>query len=136
MIPFTIVFFALHLVPVWLYIASIIRRVGGYKNLQYHLTNKRIIIRNGLIGIDFKIFYYSDISSLSVKVGLWDRMFKVGDLYIQSANQSAVLEDISKPYFYLSKIQKIVQDIKTDMSYPNDLRPETNQGYNTKYQPK
>ena len=133
---FVIAFFALHLIPVWMYIVNIVRRVAGYKNLQYYLTNKRLIIRNGLIGIDFKIFYYSDIASLTVKVGIFDRLFKVGDLYIISTNQSAVLDDIENPYFYLGKIQKIVQDIKTDMAFPNNLRPEENSGYKTKYNPK
>lgn len=135
-VAFVVIFFALHLIPVWLYIGRIIKRVIDYKNLQYYLTNKRIIIRNGLIGIDFKIFYYSEIAAVTVKVGLFDRLFKVGDLYIQSTNQSAILDDIENPYFYLSKIQKIVQDIKTDMAYPNNLRPEENNGYKTKYTPK
>ena len=133
MIPVLIGFFALHLLPVWLYIAGIVKRVGGYKNIEYVITDKRIIIRSGLIGIDFRYFYYSAIQSVTVKVGLWDRMFKVGDLYLTATNQSAVLEDIKNPYFFGTKIEKIVQDIKADISYPNDLRPEENHGYNTKY---
>lgn len=133
MIPVLIGFFALHLLPVWLYIAAIVKRVGGYKNIEYVLTDKRVIIRSGLIGIDFRYFYYSAISSLTVKVGLWDRMFKVGDLYLVAPNQSAVLEDIKNPYFYGTKIEKIVHDIKADISYPNDLRPKENHGYGTKY---
>ncbi len=133
MIPVLIGFFALHLLPVWLYIAGIVKRVGGYKNIEYVLTDKRVIIRSGLIGIDFRYFYYSAIQSVTVKVGLWDRLFKVGDLYLTATNQSAVLEDIKNPYFFGTKIEKIVQDIKADISYPNDLRPEENHGYNTKY---
>ena len=133
MIPVLIGFFALHLLPVWLYIAGIVKRVGGYKNIEYVITDKRIIIRSGLIGIDFRYFYYSAILSVTVKVGLWDRLFKVGDLYLTAANQAAVLEDIKNPYFFGTKIEKIVQDIKADISYPNDLRPEENHGYNTKY---
>ena len=60
-------------------------------------------------------------------------MFKVGDLYFTAHNQSAVLMDIEKPYFFLNKLQKITLDIKTDIHYPNDLRPSENHGYNTKY---
>ena len=30
-------------------------------------------------------------------------------------------------------LQKITHDIKTDIYYPNDLRPAENKGYNTKY---
>ena len=126
-------FFVIHLIPVWLYIAGIIKKLAGYKNIKYVLTDKRIIIRSGLIGIDFKIFYYSEIDSIDVKVGLLDRIFKVGDLYIKSKTQSAVIEDIKAPYAYSSKIQKIILDIKADIEFPNDYRPDKNSGYNTNY---
>ena len=86
-----------------------------------------------MIGIDFKIFNYYEINSLDVKVGIFDRMFKVGDLYIKSNSQSAIIEDIKAPYAYSTKIQKIILDLKTDMNYPNDLRPDENHGYKTKY---
>lgn len=126
-------FFALHLIPVWLFIANLVKRIGGYKNVEYVFTDKRIILRSGIIGIDFKIIYYSEIASVDVKVGLWDRMFKVGDIHITYASGVAVLEDVHHPYEYSTKIQKIAQDIRSDMQYPNDLRPEENHGYNTKY---
>lgn len=136
MLWFIIPFFALHLIPLWIYIINIIRTVGGIKNIEYVFTDKRIIIRSGLIGVDFKTFYYTDIEGINVKVGIFDRMFKVGDLYIKSPTQSAVLDDIKNPYFFLSKLQKITLDLKTDIYYPNNLRPNENDGYNTKYTPK
>ena len=101
--------------------------------MQYVFTEKRVIIRSGLVGIDFKSIYYSDISGVNVKVGFLDRLLKVGDIYIRANNQSAVLNDIQNPYFILSRLQKITLDIKTDIYYPNNLRPEENDGYNTKY---
>ena len=132
-LPIIIVFFAFHLIPLWLYIANVVKKVGGYKNIEYVFTDKRIIIRSGIIGIDFKYFYYQDIASVIVKVGLFDRLFKVGDLHLASNGQAAVLDDIDHPYEYSAKIQKLVTDIRTDMAYPNDLRPEENHGYKTKY---
>ena len=126
-------FFIIHLIPVWLYLGQVIKRVWGYKNLSYTFTDKRIIIRSGLIGIDFRFIYYSDIASVDVKVGLLDRMFKVGDLYIKSSTQSLVLDDIKSPYQYGDKIQDLVRDLKADINYPNNLRPETNDGYKTRY---
>ena len=128
-----IVFFAFHLTPVWIWIANIITASKGYKNLEYVFTNKRIIIRSGIIGIDFKNIYYSEIQSVNLKVGLIDKMLKVGDIYIKSKNSSQVLFDISDPYFITQKLQEIVIDIKTDIEFPNGLRPEENPGYKTKY---
>lgn len=135
-IPLVILFFAVHLLPVWLFIANMIKRVSGFKNIEYVFTNKRIIVRSGLIGIDFKSLYYSNITGVNVKVGIFDRIFKVGDVYITAINQSAVLEDIEDPYFYMSKIQEIAHDIKTDIEFPNAFRPNENPGYHTDYKKK
>lgn len=133
MIAFMIGFFALHLLPVWLYIANLIKKLAGYKNIEYVFTDKRIIIRSGLVGIDFKSIYYTSLESVNLKVGLFDRLFKVGDIYLKANTQTAVLEDIENPYVYLSKLQKIALDIKSDIYYPNDLRPSENHGYQTEY---
>lgn len=130
---FIVPFFALHLMPVWIWLANIIKSNKSHKNLEYAFTEKRIIIRSGVIGIDFKNIYYSDIESVNLKVGLIDRMCKVGDIYIQANTQTTVIQDIENPYFILSKLQKIVLDIKTDIYFPNNLRPKENDGYKTKY---
>jgi membrane protein YdbS with pleckstrin-like domain len=127
------VFLIFHMTPVWIWLGNIIRSAIEYKNIEYVFTEKRIIVRSGIIGIDFKSVYYSEVEGVNLRVGLFDKIFKVGDVYIQSMKQSTVLYDISNPYFILSRLQKITLDIKTDINYPNDLRPETNHGYNTKY---
>ncbi len=127
------VFFAFHLIPVWIWIGNIITASRGHKNLEYAFTNKRIIIRSGIIGIDFQNIYYSEIESVNLRVGLSDKMLKVGDVYIKSKSKSQVLFDIEDPYFITQKLQEIVIDIKTDIEFPNGLRPEENPGYNTQY---
>lgn len=129
-------FFAFHLMPVWFAVAKIVRAVRGWKNIEYVFTEKRIIVRSGMIGINFANIYYSDIHGVNLRVGFFDRFFKVGDIYISASVQSQVLYDLENPYFILSRIQKIVIDLKTDVYFPNDLRPETNSGFNTKYKPK
>lgn len=126
-------FFALHLAPVWIWLTGIITGLKEYKNIEYAFTEKRIIVRSGLIGVDFKNVYYTDIESVNLKVGFTDEIFKVGDVYIKAKNESVVLFDIKNPYEITSKLQKITLDIKTDIYYPNALRPEENPGYNTKY---
>ena len=133
MIAFIVVFFALHLLPVWIFLSNVVKKMIGYKNLTYAFTDRRIIIRSGVIGIDFKYIYYSAIDTVDVKVGILDRIFKVGDVVIKGPGQSCVLDDIKTPYSYSTKIQEIVRDLKADMAFPNDLRPEENHGYNTKY---
>lgn len=133
LIIFVVAFFALHLLPLWMYIINIVKTMAGSKNIEYVFTNRRIIVRSGVIGIDFKTIYYTDVEGINCRVGIFDRMFKVGDLYIKAHDQSAVLMNIETPYFFLEKLQKITLDIKTDIQYPNDLRPKENHGYKTDY---
>ena len=132
-IIFLIVFFAFHLMPVWIWLGNVITASKQHKNLEYAFTNTRIIIRSGVIGVDFKNIYYADISSVNLKVGVVDRILKVGDVYIKSASGADVLYDIDDPYFITQKLQTIVVDIKTDIQFPNALRPQENAGYHTVY---
>ena len=130
---FIIPFFALHLAPVWVWVAGIVRAATEIKNLEYVFTDKRIIIRSGIIGIDFKFLYYNEIESVNVKVNWTDKLFKVGDIYVNAKSSAAVLYDLHNPYILGTKLQKVVQDITTDINYPNALRPDHNPGYHTKY---
>lgn len=130
---FIFVFFAFHLVPVWIWIANVVTANRQHKNLEYAFTNRRIIVRSGIIGIDFKNVFYTDVEAVNLKVGIVDKMLKVGDIYINSKAGATVLFDIDNPYFITGRLQKIVADIKADTLFPNNLRPEENDGYKTDY---
>ena len=130
---FMAVFFLFHLAPVWIWLSHVLTANRQHENLEYAFTNKRIIIKSGIIGIDFKNIYYSEIDSVNLRVGLVDRIEKVGDIYIKSIGGANVLYDLENPYSLTEKLQKIVVDIKTDIQFPNNLRPAENDGYSTKY---
>lgn len=135
MIWFIIPFFAIHLAPVWIYIANLVRTRIGAKNIEYVFTDRRIIVRSGVIGIDFVSLMYADVVAVNCKVGITEKLFKVGDIAIQAKSSSTLLNNIPDPYFYLSKLQQIVLDLKSDVAFPNDLRPGANHGYKTSYNP-
>lgn len=130
---FMAVFFLFHLAPVWIWLSHVLTANRQHENLEYAFTQKRIIIKSGIIGIDFKNIYYSEIDSVNLRVGLVDRIEKVGDIYIKSIGGANVLYDLENPYTLTEKLQKIVVDIKTDIQFPNNLRPAENDGYSTKY---
>ena len=130
---FMAAFFLFHLMPVWIWLSNVLTANRQHENLEYAFTNKRIIIKSGIIGIDFKNIYYSEIDSVNLRVGLVDRIEKVGDIYIKSIGGANVLYDLENPYTLTEKLQKIVVDIKTDIQFPNNLRPAENDGYSTKY---
>ena len=131
MIPF----FILHLMPVWIWVGSLIKKSLEHKNVEYVVTNRRIVIRRGIIGIDFLSLFYSDVEGVTVRVSFLDRLFKVGDLYIVAKQTKAMISDIKDPYSVYQLIQKVSLDMRTDISYPNAFRPEANPGYTTSYNP-
>ncbi len=127
-------FFVIHLAPVWIWLAGIIRGIAEHKNVHYVITDKRLLVRTGIIP-DIKIIDFSSLQSINCRVGIIDRMLHVGDLYVTYASGKVVLFDIANPYKVANTLQKIISDIKADIYYPNALRPEGNNGYNTRYTP-
>ena len=139
---FLIPFFLIHLFPVWIWLGSTLTASTRWKNTQYAVTDKRILIRNGLIGYDYKSIYYTEISNVNLRVGMIDKMLGVGDIYLSlqgytSKGQPLMssIVDIENPEKAFKIIQQAVLDIQTDIHYPNALRPEHNPGYNTTYRP-
>lgn len=140
---FLIVFFAIHLMPVWIWLSNVLTANKKWKNTEYAVTDKRIIVKTGVIGMGYNSLYYTDIKNVTLNVGAIDKMLGVGDIHFhtnpfsmvtsgKSAAGTAFL-DIQDAYEIYPKIQKIVLDIQTDIQYPNELRPDINNGYNTKY---
>ena len=51
MLWFVIPFFAIHLMPVWIWLSNLLTANKKWKNTVYALTNKRIIMSSGFIGL-------------------------------------------------------------------------------------
>lgn len=133
---FVIPFLALHMMPVWIWLGNVLTANKKWKNTKYVVTDRRIIIITGFIGMDYQTIYYKDIQKVQLKINFIDKLLGVGDIYFdlktKVANNASFL-DIENCYELYPKLQKVVLDIQTDIEYPNNLRPENNDGYNTKY---
>ena len=135
-------FFLLHLTPLWLGIGNFIRLFLVFTNTGYVITNKRVLLRTGFWGIDFKSVDYDKIQDAQVTVNPLERIFNVGSIRINSGftNSRGVyaydtIAAISDPYEVFRKIKTTSVNVKTDWNYPNKLRPDENPGYKTKYNP-
>ncbi len=142
MLGFIVPFFALHLMPVWIWLFNMLTASGRWKNTQYAITDKRIIMCNGLVGYEFQSIYYKDISNVTMHVGVLDRMLGVGDIictlnYNTGSDQSghAKILDLENSQEVYGILQKTILDVQADIHYPNALRPSDNPGYNTQYRP-
>ena len=132
---FLVGFFALHLMPVWIWLSNLLTAGARWKNTEYAVTNKRIMIRNGLIGYEYKSLYYTEITNVSLQVGIIDRMCGVGDIHISSSKGNGVILDVANPERVFGVVQRTVMDMQTDIHFPNALRPDNNPGYRTVYSP-
>jgi membrane protein YdbS with pleckstrin-like domain len=132
------------LIPVIQALYFILKRLLSYSNTAYGYSNKRVMMRTGFIGTDFKTIDYDKISDIEVTVNIIERIFNVGTIRFFSGRTktdddvTSKLYDnwisISNPYEVFKMLKQTSIDIKTDFNYPNALRPNTNPGYKTKYQ--
>ena len=137
---FLIPFMLLHLMPVWIWLGSMITAGKRWKNTNYFVTNRRIIIQGGFLAVNESSLFYKDLCNTRLRIGLLDKLFHTGDIlfdngvpYHRKNQPIPMLEDLEDPHSVYNRVQKIILDIQTDMEYPNAYRPETNPGYNTDY---
>ena len=68
------------LIPIGIYLAAILIIFGltalHYKNVYYAYSNKRIIIRSGIFGVDYKSLDMSMIGVVDVYVSLLDKILR------------------------------------------------------------
>ena len=98
-----------------------------YKNRYYAYTGKRIIIRSGVIGIDFKSLEFKHLTATIVNVTFLDKIIgrNTGNLRFGSPSSPVsamymnpyVFKHISKPYDTLREIKEIIDTCeKSDKS--------------------
>ncbi len=142
MLGFLIPFFALHLMPVWIWLANTVTASRRWKNTNYYVTNRRIILQGGFLAVNETSLFYKDLRNAHMKIGLLDKIFQTGDIVFDNGipmnskkSQPYMMEDLENPQEVYNRIQKVILDIQTDMEYPNAFRPAENPGYNTQYHP-
>ena len=144
---FLIPFFALHLMPVWMYLGGVILTMRRYRNTEYIITNLGVYISGGSFSYTYEMKPFAELSHISIHRGIFDQNLGVGDVELSSsqmdfyvnrnrrvANQKKFAICNVENYQEIYQIVKQLQtDIYSDTMYPNDMRPETNHGYQTQY---
>lgn len=104
------------------------------------MTDHAVYVSGGIFTMNLETKTFAELSRVNLHRGIFDQIFHVGDVLI-TTNQftrkgmPAVIginsiSEYSKVFQLVKKLQK---DIYSDIMYPNDLRPEENHGYKTKY---
>lgn len=137
---FIIPFFALHLMPVWLYLGGVLFAIRRYKNTSYIVTDRGVYISGGVFSRTYNHKPFAELSHVNLHRGIFDQMCNVGDIILTSnqftednKSNSLSINSISNYTDVYNLVKKLQTDIYTDAMYPNDMRPPENHGYNTKY---
>lgn len=83
--------FISYLLFVVLLIAAVIKFLTDYVKV-FTITDKRIIVRSGLIGTDYNSIYFSQIRTLNVRVDLIDKIFSVGTINIDTGKVETAVD--------------------------------------------
>lgn len=71
-------------------IISLISFLSNYVKI-YVITDKRVLIKSGLIGTDFNSIYFTEVKTANVNVGLIDKIFSVGTINIDTGKIETVV---------------------------------------------
>src|SRR5690606_38412074 len=114
------IFMLFHMFPLWLGIGNMVRLILVYRNTYFGYTDKRVIIRTGFMGVDYKIEDFYNIENLEVNVSPLENMLGVGTIridegYIRTRNNHRRrvgnrLYGIQRPYEVFKALKEIVTD--------------------------
>jgi hypothetical protein len=132
--PHTFIGLSLLTAPLW---ATLV-----YPYIEYAITSKRIITKSGFFARNFNTIDYVNLTDVSVNIGLIGRLTNTGDIrfvsgmgiFTEKTAQSSILA-IENPYDVFKLLKQVYFDIKTDVEFPNKLRPPANPGYQSEYRP-
>lgn len=126
-------FFALHLMPVWIYLIGVLTAGLKAKNTRYVITDRAIYIQKGIFTVTTERSPLNEVNHTGIHIGIIDRLFGTGDVVTECIHDTHKIENIKDFDSVCELISRTSQDQYTDTMYPNDLRPDENHGYNTKY---
>ena len=143
---FILIFFAFHLMPVWIYLGGIFLSFRKHRNTYYIVTDKGIYVSGGAFAYHYEMKPFTDLSHINIHRGIFDQWLGVGDVvtvcshtgYNSGSSHShsshgLTICDIPDYQKVFTMIKDLQTDIYSDTMYPNDLRPEQNHGYKTRY---
>ncbi|MBO7556178.1 MAG: PH domain-containing protein [Alphaproteobacteria bacterium] len=138
-------FFALHLMPVWIYLVGVLFSFLRYQHTHFAVTDQGVYVSGGTFTQNYERKPFTEISHVNLHRGIFDQYLGVGDVVLTGNHdgynprhnlyRGTSIYDISDYAKVYQLVKKLQTDIYADTMYPNDLRPSTNRGYKTKYTP-
>ena len=111
-----VIFIGIQCIPAFIFVHKIMLVCMEYKVIRYAITDKRIILRDGEFGVNFKCIDFDQIKDCSLNKGITDSIEKTGDIYINGDYQKIVFYDVEHPntvYNYIVSELNKIQEKKT-----------------------
>lgn len=145
-----LIFILFHMMPVWIYLGGVLFVFRRYQHTEYIVTDKGVYVSGGLFSYTCNMKPFTELARVNIHRGIIDQIVGVGDVVLTSNNVAdlyssnvrvngrpldvgTIIADIKDYREVFEIIKKLQEDIYTDTMYPNDLRPEENHGFRTKY---
>ena len=136
-----IVFLVIHILMEYcIYLGNVVFFSQRYQNANYIVTDHGIYISSGVFSKQCNVKTFAELNRIAIHRGVFDQILGVGDVRISTAERTEkgtgiymridFIKDYKEVYQLLNKLQA---DIYSDTMYPNNMRPEENHGYRTKY---
>lgn len=129
---FIIPFFALHLMPVWIYLGGIFFAYRKYKNAEFVITNKGVYASSGIITKNFEFRPFTDLYMVNLHRGVIDQMLGVGDVsltnnpdgfpirYSRASFRGINICDIPDYEAVYHLVKDLQNSVYPDTMYPHD----------------
>lgn len=100
-------FFALHLMPFWIWIGQTVKASRHLKGVKYVITNQRVFEFQNDYGYISTCAEIKHLVNVELKRSFIDKILGVGDIYITSKTGSFAMFDIPKSDFVFGKLKEI-----------------------------
>lgn len=98
-------FFIIHIAPLWIWMSNILKSTSAYNGFEYVLTQKRIIIKTEVFGIDVRSVLLSEVTEFKIVKDTVDKLLNTGDLIIKGEFTDVALLNIKN-------VEEVIEDFK------------------------
>ena len=83
-------FFALHLMPVWIYLGGIVFSFRRHRHTEFILTDKCVYTSGGIFAQTFQALPIKEVRTIAIHRGMIDQWLGVGDIVLSQTQDTSI----------------------------------------------
>ena len=107
---FLVPFFAVWLMPVWIWLGTVLTTFIRYKQVYYMITDRRVLTKHGCFKVSYASVPLKRIIDMHTSRSLSDRMFGVGDVSFSVAGHAGEFHTIDNIEEYI-EVMSVLEDL-------------------------